>query len=216
MYVNRYERLGTEIQKYFGHKVNKIVYVRLKTIKYYSVVEISGDSTPDYSELSKASILITTPEKWDGITRSHESFPRRYVCWIYFSLNPTAYVLGPWSWANDNWWNSFAWSRKRRCYRGHHYKASFSWFKNRSVHCIGDPYCFIFNMNSECLRIKMIARRREMTSRQIRIIGLSTALVFFVTMFTRNDIPLVTIRLMQAMWFVLNSIQILHMKYKTY
>ena len=71
-------------------------------------------------------------------------------------------------------------------------------------------------MNSECLRIKMIARRREMTSRQIRIIGLSTALVFFVTMFTRNDIPLVTIRLMQAMWFVLNSIQILHMKYKTY
>ena len=76
--------------------------------------------------------------------------------------------------------------------------------------------CFIFNMNSECLRIKMIARRREMTSRQIRIIGLSTALVFFVTMFTRNDIPLVTIRLMQAMWFVLNSIQILHMKYKTY
>uniref|UniRef100_A0A0N4ZRT8 U5 small nuclear ribonucleoprotein 200 kDa helicase n=1 Tax=Parastrongyloides trichosuri TaxID=131310 RepID=A0A0N4ZRT8_PARTI len=42
-----------------------------------SVVEISGDSTPSINLLEKASILITTPEKWDGIMRSWET--RRYV-----------------------------------------------------------------------------------------------------------------------------------------
>lgn len=37
-----------------------------------SVVELSGDFTPDIESLKKADIIITTPEKWDGITRSKE------------------------------------------------------------------------------------------------------------------------------------------------
>ncbi len=36
------------------------------------MVELSGDFTPDIESLTKADIIITTPEKWDGITRSKE------------------------------------------------------------------------------------------------------------------------------------------------
>uniref|UniRef100_A0A914KRM4 Activating signal cointegrator 1 complex subunit 3 n=1 Tax=Meloidogyne incognita TaxID=6306 RepID=A0A914KRM4_MELIC len=35
----------------------------------FPIVEVSGDNTPDVEELNLASILVTTPEKWDGITR---------------------------------------------------------------------------------------------------------------------------------------------------
>lgn len=37
-----------------------------------SVVELTGDFTPDVESLNKASIIITTPEKWDGITRKKD------------------------------------------------------------------------------------------------------------------------------------------------
>lgn len=37
-----------------------------------SVVELSGDFTPDIESLKKADIIVTTPEKWDGITRSKD------------------------------------------------------------------------------------------------------------------------------------------------
>jgi len=37
-----------------------------------SVVELSGDFTPDVESLNKADIIVTTPEKWDGITRSKQ------------------------------------------------------------------------------------------------------------------------------------------------
>lgn len=42
---------------------------RFKSIKK-SVVELSGDFTPDLETLKKADIIVTTPQKWDGITRS--------------------------------------------------------------------------------------------------------------------------------------------------
>lgn len=34
------------------------------------VLELTGDITPDLKALQKADILITTPEKWDGISRN--------------------------------------------------------------------------------------------------------------------------------------------------
>jgi activating signal cointegrator complex subunit 3 len=37
-----------------------------------SVVELSGDFTPDIESLKRADIIVTTPEKWDGITRSND------------------------------------------------------------------------------------------------------------------------------------------------
>ena len=35
-----------------------------------SVLELNGDNTPDLLALKNADILITTPEKWDGISRN--------------------------------------------------------------------------------------------------------------------------------------------------
>lgn len=37
-----------------------------------SVVELTGDYTPDIESLNRAHVIITTPEKWDGITRNKE------------------------------------------------------------------------------------------------------------------------------------------------
>lgn len=35
-----------------------------------SVLELTGDCTPDLAALKDADLLITTPEKWDGISRN--------------------------------------------------------------------------------------------------------------------------------------------------
>ena len=35
-----------------------------------SILELTGDYTPDLRALCNADILITTPEKWDGISRN--------------------------------------------------------------------------------------------------------------------------------------------------
>jgi activating signal cointegrator complex subunit 3 len=35
-----------------------------------SVLELTGDNTPDIKALQEADLLITTPEKWDGISRN--------------------------------------------------------------------------------------------------------------------------------------------------
>ena len=35
-----------------------------------SVLELTGDFTPDLVALKEADLLITTPEKWDGISRN--------------------------------------------------------------------------------------------------------------------------------------------------
>ncbi|KAE9553444.1 hypothetical protein FO519_003357 [Halicephalobus sp. NKZ332] len=57
-----------------------------------SVVEISGDHTPELSELEKARLLITTPEKWDGITRSWET--RNYVKKVDLVVIDEIHLLG--------------------------------------------------------------------------------------------------------------------------
>lgn len=41
------------------------------------VLELTGDYTPDLESLMKADVLITTPEKWDGISRNWNN--RSYV-----------------------------------------------------------------------------------------------------------------------------------------
>lgn len=41
------------------------------------IIEVTGDYTPDLESLLKADILITTPEKWDGISRNWQQ--RAYV-----------------------------------------------------------------------------------------------------------------------------------------
>lgn len=42
-----------------------------------TVVELTGDFTPDIDALERADVVVTTPEKWDGISRhwQHRACP---------------------------------------------------------------------------------------------------------------------------------------------
>ena len=37
------------------------------------VVELTGDTTPDIRAIEQADVIVTTPEKWDGISRSWQN-----------------------------------------------------------------------------------------------------------------------------------------------
>jgi len=41
------------------------------------VVELTGDVTPDIRAIIESDVIVTTPEKWDGISRSWQT--RSYV-----------------------------------------------------------------------------------------------------------------------------------------
>ncbi|EPB78303.1 DEAD/DEAH box helicase [Ancylostoma ceylanicum] len=58
----------------------------------YKVVEVSGDYTPDVATLNAAPIMITTPEKWDGITRSWAT--REYVRQVNLVIIDEIHLLG--------------------------------------------------------------------------------------------------------------------------
>lgn len=65
--------------------------VRMKLIGR-TVVELSGDATPDISALAKADILCTTPEKWDGISRNWQV--RSYVTAVKLVVFDEVHMLG--------------------------------------------------------------------------------------------------------------------------
>ena len=43
----------------------------------YRVIELTGDVSPDTRAIAGADVIVTTPEKWDGISRSWQN--RSYV-----------------------------------------------------------------------------------------------------------------------------------------
>eukprot|EP01053_Blabericola_migrator_P000612 Blabericola_migrator_1__611@NODE_114_length_13851_cov_137_870429_g102_i0_p1_GENE_NODE_114_length_13851_cov_137_870429_g102_i0NODE_114_length_13851_cov_137_870429_g102_i0_p1_ORF_typecomplete_len2172_score419_16Sec63/PF02889_16/1_8e58Sec63/PF02889_16/2_6e55DEAD/PF00270_29/3_5e26DEAD/PF00270_29/1_9e03DEAD/PF00270_29/3_7e24Helicase_C/PF00271_31/5_8e13Helicase_C/PF00271_31/7_6e03Helicase_C/PF00271_31/1e14ResIII/PF04851_15/1e12ResIII/PF04851_15/2_3e12AAA_19/PF13245_6/1_2e05AAA_19/PF13245_6/0_00062AAA_ len=57
-----------------------------------SVVELSGDFTPDVEALKKADLIITTPEKWDGISRHWQH--RSYVQQVGLMVIDEIHLLG--------------------------------------------------------------------------------------------------------------------------
>ena len=56
------------------------------------VVELTGDVTPDTRALRRADIIITTPEKWDGVTRSWQR--RDYVRAVQVVIIDEIHLLG--------------------------------------------------------------------------------------------------------------------------
>jgi activating signal cointegrator complex subunit 3 len=56
------------------------------------IVEMTGDVTPDLKALSGSDIIITTPEKWDGISRNWES--RAYVRTVGLVIMDEIHLLG--------------------------------------------------------------------------------------------------------------------------
>ena len=56
------------------------------------LVELTGDNTPDTSTIRNADIIITTPEKWDGISRSWQT--RSYVQQVSLVIIDEIHLLG--------------------------------------------------------------------------------------------------------------------------
>ncbi|KAI9206036.1 Sec63 Brl domain-containing protein [Polychytrium aggregatum] len=57
-----------------------------------SVVELTGDVTPNIQTLMRGDIIITTPEKWDGISRSWQN--RSYVQKVSLVIIDEIHLLG--------------------------------------------------------------------------------------------------------------------------
>lgn len=56
------------------------------------MVELTGDVTPDMRAISKADVIVTTPEKWDGISRSWQT--RNYVQDVALLVIDEIHLLG--------------------------------------------------------------------------------------------------------------------------
>ncbi|CDW55867.1 activating signal cointegrator 1 complex subunit [Trichuris trichiura] len=66
--------------------------VRLEQMMGKRVVELTGDCTPDVRILAAADVVVTTPEKWDGISRSWQT--RAYVRDIALIVIDEIHLLG--------------------------------------------------------------------------------------------------------------------------
>ncbi|OJD39756.1 activating signal cointegrator 1 complex subunit 3 [Diplodia corticola] len=65
---------------------------RLTTQMGLKLVELTGDNTPDTRSIRDADIIITTPEKWDGISRSWQT--RDYVRKVSLVIIDEIHLLG--------------------------------------------------------------------------------------------------------------------------
>lgn len=57
-----------------------------------SVVELTGDVTPDMRAIAQADLIVTTPEKWDGVSRSWQN--RSYVQKVAILIIDEIHLLG--------------------------------------------------------------------------------------------------------------------------
>lgn len=58
----------------------------------WKVVELTGDTTPDIQAIRESQIIVTTPEKWDGISRSWQT--REYVQDVVLIVIDEIHLLG--------------------------------------------------------------------------------------------------------------------------
>lgn len=56
------------------------------------VVELTGDVTPDANAIRNSHVIVTTPEKWDGISRSWQT--REYVRDVALIVIDEIHLLG--------------------------------------------------------------------------------------------------------------------------
>ena len=56
------------------------------------MVELTGDVTPDMRAIAKADLIVTTPEKWDGVSRSWQT--RSYVKAVSLIVIDEIHLLG--------------------------------------------------------------------------------------------------------------------------
>uniref|UniRef100_H2Z644 Activating signal cointegrator 1 complex subunit 3 n=1 Tax=Ciona savignyi TaxID=51511 RepID=H2Z644_CIOSA len=65
---------------------------RLKTKLGLKLVELTGDIAPDMGAVARADVIITTPEKWDGVSRSWNT--RGYVRKVSLLIIDEIHLLG--------------------------------------------------------------------------------------------------------------------------
>ncbi|XP_074846926.1 activating signal cointegrator 1 complex subunit 3 isoform X2 [Carettochelys insculpta] len=66
--------------------------VRIEEKLGKKVVELTGDVTPDMRAIAQADLIVTTPEKWDGISRSWQN--RSYVQKVAILIIDEIHLLG--------------------------------------------------------------------------------------------------------------------------
>ncbi|KAB1275782.1 Activating signal cointegrator 1 complex subunit 3, partial [Camelus dromedarius] len=66
--------------------------VRIEEKLGKKVIELTGDVTPDMKSIAKADLIVTTPEKWDGISRSWQN--RNYVKQVTILIIDEIHLLG--------------------------------------------------------------------------------------------------------------------------
>ncbi|KAL0275814.1 UNVERIFIED_CONTAM: hypothetical protein PYX00_003552 [Menopon gallinae] len=66
--------------------------VRLERQLKIKVVELTGDVSPDIRSITMADVIVTTPEKWDGISRSWQT--RNYVRDVSLIVIDEIHLLG--------------------------------------------------------------------------------------------------------------------------
>lgn len=64
------------------------------------VVELTGDVTPDMRAIAQADLIVTTPEKWDGVSRSWQN--RSYVQKVAILIIDEIHLLGKYTHRSDN------------------------------------------------------------------------------------------------------------------
>uniref|UniRef100_A0AAV2MBR4 Activating signal cointegrator 1 complex subunit 3 n=1 Tax=Knipowitschia caucasica TaxID=637954 RepID=A0AAV2MBR4_KNICA len=66
--------------------------VRIEEKLGKKVVELTGDVTPDMRAIAQAELIVTTPEKWDGVSRSWQN--RSYVQKVAILIIDEIHLLG--------------------------------------------------------------------------------------------------------------------------
>ncbi|XP_058504063.1 activating signal cointegrator 1 complex subunit 3 [Solea solea] len=66
--------------------------VRIEEKLGRKVVELTGDVTPDMKSIAQADLIVTTPEKWDGVSRSWQN--RSYVQKVAILIIDEIHLLG--------------------------------------------------------------------------------------------------------------------------
>jgi antiviral helicase SLH1 len=84
VYIAPMKALVRERVKDWGVRLTKRLGLKL--------VELTGDNTPDTRTIKDADIIITTPEKWDGISRSWQT--RGYVKQVSLVIIDEIHLLG--------------------------------------------------------------------------------------------------------------------------
>jgi activating signal cointegrator complex subunit 3 len=73
------ERMGDWKNRFEREKPNKLLLSKCMAFMFFcfsagqlgkKCVELTGDVTPDQNAIKNSSVIVTTPEKWDGISRS--------------------------------------------------------------------------------------------------------------------------------------------------